>query len=1195
MAEQWRRTRGARRRCSSYSLFFFAVCAAILAVTANAVNSVSGPPTRNTDQFLPTEVNGPIDDAHCNMEELEEANDSQLYSILHELSKTAMFRNFIVDLEPKCPLASWSKGGGSEIDDETSFMEDEDEYVCTGGAEDLEEDDEPLCSVEGGDPLDPFANPFDSNALTTLSQEGFQSRAQQDTFAWKQHSDVIVSDDTLTEECDEDGFLPDSFWLDMCSNIHAGEGSNVVNLMKNLERNTGYDGTHIWKAIYEENCVTKSDGDDSDMCLEERVLYRLLSGLHTSTTISIAMNYYPPSVRKGRADWEPNPQYFMEKFQGKPDYIRNLHFAYVVTLRALQKASPYLYNYEIRTGDIVEDETATVLLKRLLDSGILKSCSNIFSAFDESIMFQESNLDVVSLQQNFKGVFHNVSSILDCVQCQQCKLHGKMAMLGYGTALKILFVKNPENLALERNEIVALINTVAKLSESIRHVRELTNMFVERQEKVEKVEPAVEDAKTETVLPPTTPTLGLGFGDDQVSLQLFDMAIGLVSSLGKNGKIPFDREVELVELALARNPDLLILVKYYGDDQGKFLEVSRSLSWLGSIEEVDLEPDAIIIGSGLAGLSAALNILDRGGRVILIEKEHMLGGNSNKASSGINAYNSVETTDSLETFYNDTYQSAGTSARQDLIETLVSKSADAVAWLKNRVGVDLSLVAQLGGHSAQRTHRPSNGMAGSEIIYGIQKAVRAYEKTGEIKILVDTRVSRLLATDGSTTGVEYVGADGQLTEIHAPNVVLATGGFAADRSTGSFLEHYRPELLQMATTAGNFSTGDGIALATALGANTVDMDKVQIHPTGWIDPVDPENTSKTLAAELMRGVGGILLNDTGARFCNELGTRAYVTEQMLSHNPIFAKEGVWDAKSRAPTFNLILSSSAAEAGKKHVDLYSHKGLMTRLEGVAELARWMGLPKATVVSSLQQYQKVFKKGVDEFGKTAFQGVPDENLETEIFYAGKVTPVLHYCMGGITIDKEGNVLSAEGNTIPGLHAAGEVAGGVHGVNRLGGNSLLECTVYGTIVGQKIPVKVRSPSRPGPSRQGPNRQKPSQPESSQLKKPELRSVSYSELQKHNTPEDCWVAINNIVYDLTEFVSEHPSGPESIYELAGKDGTKAFSVVHNERMLEDFIDEQIGTLEPGPLKSNAQKDLHTLSVNVPAATSTRGATFAK
>jgi flavocytochrome c len=1162
MLEKQTRMRGIRRSRSSasvmlpfggHSLAFVVVvtlaCFSLTTTTTLTTEAASLTPTSGFLDFIPT--NGPIDDAACNIEELEEANDSQLFSILHELSKTAMFRNFVVDLDHKCPL--------------DKPEDDEDEFTCGGGGGDDKEkdnfagldlhddddDDEPLCSIDAGDPLDPFGSPFDSNALNALSQGGFQSKAQQDTFAWNQHVDVVVSNDE-EPPCDEDGFLPDSFWLDICSNIQAGDGSKVVNLVLNPERNTGYNGAHIWKAIYEENCITTVDGDDSDMCLEERVLYRLLSGLHTSTTISIAMNYYPPSKRKGRVDWEANPTFFMEKFGKNPEYIRNMHFAYVVTLRALQKASPFLYNYEIRTGDIVEDETATVLLKRLLDSGILKSCSNIFSAFDESLMFKESNLDVVSLQQNFKGVFHNVSSILDCVQCQQCKLHGKMAMLGYGTALKILFMR-PENLELDRNEIVALINTVAKLSESIREVRKLTDMFMDQQE---KPEPKVEKAG---ITDSTATSSQLVFGDNEVTLQLVDMAIGLASSLGKNGWIEFEREVELVELALSRNSDLLLLVKYYSGDQSKFLQVSQSLGSLGSKQIESTEPDAIIVGSGLAGLAASLNILDRGGRVILIEKEHLLGGNSNKASSGINAYSPSEedkgaSTDTLELFFNDTYRSAGSSARLDLIETLVSRSGDAVTWLKTRAGVDLSLVAQLGGHSTKRTHRPSNGMAGAEIIYGMQKAVRAYEKTGQLEILFDTRVTRLLTDDGSVNGVEYVGVNGQgqPTKIHAPNVVLATGGFAADRSAGSFLEHYRPELLQMSTTAGDFSTGDGISLATALGASTVDMDKVQIHPTGWIDPTDPDNTSKTLAAELMRGVGGILMNDKGARFCNELGNRAYVTEQMLSHNSVFAKEGVWDANARVPTFNLILSSSAAEAGKKHVDLYSHKGLITRLEGVDELARWMGLPKATVVSTLQQYQKVAKKGVDEFGKTDFQGVPDKKLDTEIFYGGKVTPVLHYCMGGITIDKEGNVLSEEGSIIPGLHAAGEVTGGVHGVNRLGGNSLLECTVYGTIVGQKIPVKASS--RPT-----------TLPDVSDNAKERLalRTVPYSELQMHNTPDDCWVAIHGTVYDLTEFAEEHPAGPESIYELAGKDGTEAFAAVHNERMLEDFIDDQIGILE--------------------------------
>jgi len=301
----------------------------------------------------------------------------------------------------------------------------------------------------------------------------------------------------------------------------------------------------------------------------------------------------------------------------------------------------------------------------------------------------------------------------------------------------------------------------------------------------------------------------------------------------------------------------------------------------------------------------------------------------------------------------------------------------------------------------------------------------------------------------------------------------------------------------------------------------------------------------------MRGVGGILINDKGDRFCNELGTRAYVTDKMLSHEPKYAETGKWDADAPVPTFSLVLSSSAAEDGKKHVDLYTHKGLMTRLEGVSELAQWMGLPKDTIVVTLQKYQEDAFGGKDEFGKTTFRGVAQKELEKEVFYAGKVTPVLHYCMGGITIDKNGNVLDEKGSIIPGLHAAGEVTGGVHGVNRLAGNSLLECTVFGTIVGQKIPIK--SPSKAKLPLRVHN----------ETKATELRIVPFAELEQHNSPDDCWVAIHGIVYDLTEFAEEHPAGPQSIHELAGKDGTKAFEAVHNERIMEDFEEERMGRLE--------------------------------
>ena len=979
---------------SRFLLLLIALVGALLPASLHVAAQQHQP----TTTLFPSNY-GPIEDAQCNIEDLEQANDSQLYTILKELKQTSFFRQFLVDLESNCPLSSWSSSSSSAAHGHDSASSaasaQEDEFECSGGsaADDLDEDAEPLCTVDtGGDADAGFGDPFggaasspsmDSNFLQSLSQQGYESKAQEDTFEWEKQTDMVVQMDEEEQPCGDspEEYLPETFWMDVCSNIQAGDGTKLVNLVLNPERNTGYNGTHIWQAIYEENCIV-GDGSEDSMCLEERVLYRLLSGLHTSTTLSIAMNYYPPSKKKGRTTWEPNPDYFMEKFHSHPEYLRNLHFSYVVLLRAMRKATPFLYDYEIRSGNMVEDEAAQILLRRLLDSAILQSCSSVFSAFDESVMFQEtaSGDDVVSLQQNFKGVFHNISSILDCVQCQQCKLHGKMTMLGYGTALKILFLPE-EYLTLEHNEIVAFINTIAKFSESMREVKDLSRIYWEKNQDSQDHQSFFMSSS-----PSTLPSFDGNVDEEFQSLDLLDNAVGLIAELGRKDMISFERERTLIDLALSRHPELLVLAKHYRTDLERFHLLSQSLVGSGSSRL----PDAVVIGSGLAGLSASLNILDRGGSVVIIEKEHLLGGNSNKASSGINAYREDnEYGDALELFRNDTIRSAGEVADLELIDTLVTKSGEAVAWLKERVGVDLTLMAQLGGHSSKRTHRPSNGMAGAEIIYHMQKAVKSFEKIGKVQILVDTKATQLLRKDGQVVGVQCENADG-VHDILADNVILATGGFAADRSSGSYLEKYRPELLKMPATAGAFSTGDGITLATELGASTRDMDKVQVHPTGWVDPSDPDNKSKTLAAELMRGVGGILINSEGKRFCNELGTRAYVTDKMLSHNPTYAKTGIWDSEAAIPSFSLVLSASAAEDGKKHVDLYSHKGLMTKVEGVDALAQWIGVPKKTLVSTLREYQSSAKNGRDEFGKESFRGVPDSNLSLETFYVGKVTP-------------------------------------------------------------------------------------------------------------------------------------------------------------------------------------------------------------
>jgi hypothetical protein len=950
-------------------------------------------------------LGGPIDDATCHVEQLEEANDSQLFTILHDLKNTAFFRNFEVDLDEKCPL-SWSKDDKEKHDSTTStsasatssssttsssasgmssfggagksssfsssspfgsgknknpFAKPEEEEKCSGKLEDADpEETQSSCHVELGDASgiglgDPFsaANgqsstpqtvPPDATTTTTTTTKpkasspkpeidfecdggsvaeeieddapplcelteaeatqyyenasaesttplhdlfssalnalnhklGWDSDAEKKTFMWSSTTDPVILSQDDQEACEDEaveGRLPDTFWLDMCAHIKEGEGMKMVDLTLNPERNTGYNGTHIWNAIYEENCIDMDGSVDQPMCYEERFLYRLLSGLHASTTLSIAKNYYPPNKRKGRKTWEPNPLYFYDQFSDHPEYIRNLHFSYVVLLRALKKAYPILNKYEIRTGNIFDDETAMILLRRLLDSSILKSCSDVFTAFDETLMFREPEEDildaeskfpsephteVITLQQNFKGVFHNISSILDCVQCQQCKLHGKMAMLGYGTALKILFMTNEELLAssLSRNEIVAFINTISKMSEALKDVRELTNLYWSKHVATTPVPDKLPDSTTND-------TSGIITSGNPL-----DDAIGATAAMAKSGMIDEAREEELVKLALDRDEGLLALAKHYAANLDKFFLFSQSIgSGIGSTQ-----PDAIVVGTGLAGLAASLNILDRGGKVVIIEKEHRLGGNSNKASSGMNACcpNNSTSSDYRESFFEDTKRSAGSAAQPELIRTLVDNSAAAVTFLKDRVGVDLSLIAQLGGHSHKRTHRPKNGMVGAEIIYGMQRAVKEYEKSGQVQILTDTKVLNLLKNDdGSVIGVEveYLsdGKGDMPTELYSPNTILATGGFAADRTKDSYLSKYRPELMKMAATAGSFSTGDGIGLATDVGAGLVDMDKVQVHPTGWVDPRDPSNPNKVLAAELMRGVGGLLINGKGKR------------------------------------------------------------------------------------------------------------------------------------------------------------------------------------------------------------------------------------------------------------------------------------------------------------------------------------------
>merc|ERR1719262_548067 len=291
---------------------------------------------------------------------------------------------------------------------------------------------------------------------------------------------------------------------------------------------------------------------------------------------------------------------------------------------------------------------------------------------------------------------------------------------------------------------------------------------------------------------------------------------------------------------------------------------------------------------------------------------------------------------------------------------------------------------------------------------------------------------------------------------HGP-VIICTGGFGADFTQNSLLAKYRPDLLHLPTTNGEHCTGDGIKMGEAIGAKTIDLEWVQVHPTGLVKPDDPDAKVKFLAAEALRGVGGLVLDANGKRFANELGRRDYVTGEM------------WKNK---PPFRLCLNKAASAEIAWHCKHYTGRGVMKFYETGDALAKDMGVPLATLVESTEaHYQASVKtekdpdggsypaypsgKSWDEASGTTGSGkkfyhniIPADKVKSEPFYVAIITPVIHYCMGGLEIDADGAVIGKNNSPIKGLYCAGEVAGGVHGNNRLGGNSLL-VVCMGTIV--------------------------------------------------------------------------------------------------------------------------------------------------
>lgn len=443
-------------------------------------------------------------------------------------------------------------------------------------------------------------------------------------------------------------------------------------------------------------------------------------------------------------------------------------------------------------------------------------------------------------------------------------------------------------------------------------------------------------------------------------------------------------------------------------------------------EYKDTECDVVVVGGGGAGLSTAIEATSLGAKVIVLEKRNYLGGNTNSSTGGINA---AETqfqkakgiTDSKSTFFEDIMNGGHNLNDPLLVHTLVDNAPSTLDWL-SAFGADLSDVGMMAGSSNPRTHRPANGTAiGPHLMKVLQN------KAKELKIDIrtgNTVTDVLRADDGSASGVTVKMDNGKSYTVKAKAVVIATGGFGANLT---MVTSYRKELEGFSTVNHKGATGDAFSWVKKFNADLYQMDQIQIHPT-----VEAHNT--LLITEAVRGNGAVLVNRSGKRFANELSTRDVLSAAILSQ----------ESKSAFIVFDNGVRKSLAA-----IETYACQGLLIEGNTLQELASKAGIDMYVFAETVTKYNEYQASGVDkDFGRK--QSEMPRQLNTPPYYCIEVKPAIHHTMGGIHINAECNALTPEGKPILGLFAAGEVTGGVHGGNRLGGNGVADIVVFGKIAG-------------------------------------------------------------------------------------------------------------------------------------------------
>lgn len=473
----------------------------------------------------------------------------------------------------------------------------------------------------------------------------------------------------------------------------------------------------------------------------------------------------------------------------------------------------------------------------------------------------------------------------------------------------------------------------------------------------------------------------------------------------------------------------------FEDDKMPFAEAKKKPKWdkgwdnekikkaiaAGPVETTDV----VVIGAGSAGFNAAISAKRAGAKVILFEKAPYSGGNSMLAAGGINAVGTRQQKergieDKVEWYAEDAMKGGRYKNDPALVKILAEESASAVEWLES-LGANMDGLKRSGGARVNRTHRPSGGHSVGPHIIDVLRKAAAKE---QVDTRLNSKVVKLVLDNqdnNKVIGVVIHGKHSGHYMVAADSVVLATGGYGMNKE---MIAYYRPTFKDMTSSNNVTATGDGILLAKEAGASMTDIDWVQAHPTIGKD-------SRILVSETVRGVGAIMVNVHGSRFINELTTRDRASDAILKQ----PEQWAW-----------LVFDEQLISKKKMVRGYDHLGMLSKANSVEALAKITGMKN--LPQTVSDYNKYKAQGKDEaFGRDLMP----LSIEKGPFYAVRVQPGIHHTMGGVAINTESEVLNIQSRPMIGLYAAGEVTGGVHGFNRLGGNAIADTVIFGRRAGE------------------------------------------------------------------------------------------------------------------------------------------------